>query len=65
MLPRDGQRDDPGFVVTSEGEGEPIWFVNALVTIKVPGEAVDGRCTMIEFLMPGGHLAASAFPSAG
>ena len=36
------------------GEGEHIWFVNALVTIKVPGEAVDGRMTMIEFLMPKG-----------
>jgi quercetin dioxygenase-like cupin family protein len=36
------------------GEGEHIWFVNALVTIKVPGEAVDGRMTMIEFLMPRG-----------
>ena len=36
------------------GEGEHIWFVNALVTIKVPGEAVDGRLTLIEFLMPQG-----------
>jgi quercetin dioxygenase-like cupin family protein len=36
------------------GEGEQIWFVNALVTIKVPGEAVDGRLTLIEFLMPQG-----------
>ena len=39
---------------TLAGEGEHIWFVGALVTIKVPGEAVDGRCTMIEFLMPQG-----------
>jgi quercetin dioxygenase-like cupin family protein len=36
------------------GEGEHIWFLGALVTIKVPGEAVDGRCTLIEFLMPRG-----------
>lgn len=36
------------------GEGEHIWFLGALVTIKVPGEAVDGRCTLIEFLIPRG-----------
>ena len=41
-------------LVSLTGEGEHIWFVNALVTIKVPGEAVDGRLTMIEFLMPQG-----------
>jgi quercetin dioxygenase-like cupin family protein len=33
------------------GEGEHVWFLGALVTIKVPGEAVAGRCTMVEFLM--------------
>ena len=33
-------------------EGEHIWFLGALVTIKVPGEALDGRCTLIEFLIP-------------
>jgi quercetin dioxygenase-like cupin family protein len=33
------------------GEGEHVWFAGALVTIKVPGEAVAGRCTMVEFLM--------------
>jgi hypothetical protein len=36
------------------GEGEHIWFLGSLVTIKVPGEAVDGRCTLIEFLAPRG-----------
>jgi quercetin dioxygenase-like cupin family protein len=35
-------------------EGEHIWFLGALVTIKVPGEAVDGRCTLLEFLLPQG-----------
>ena len=36
------------------GEGEHIWFLGTLVTIKVPGEALDGRCTLIEFLAPQG-----------
>ena len=36
------------------GEGEHIWFLGSLVTIKVPGEAVEGRCTLIEFLAPQG-----------
>jgi quercetin dioxygenase-like cupin family protein len=36
------------------GEGEHIWFLGSLVTIKVPGDAVDGRCAMLEFLMPRG-----------
>lgn len=36
------------------GEGEHIWFLGALATIKVPGAAVDGRCTLIEFLIPKG-----------
>ena len=36
------------------GEGEHIWFLGTLVTIKVPGEAVEGRCTLIEFLIPRG-----------
>ena len=36
------------------GEGEHIWFLGSLVTIKVSGDAVDGRCAMLEFLMPRG-----------
>jgi quercetin dioxygenase-like cupin family protein len=39
-------------VYSGPGDGEHWWFSNALVTIKVPGEAVGGRCAMIEFLMP-------------
>ena len=35
-------------------EGEHIWFLGSLVTIKIPGEAVGGRCTLIEFLAPRG-----------
>ena len=42
-------------VVPVDGGGEHIWFLGAgLVTIKVPGEAVDNRCTVVEFLMPHG-----------
>jgi quercetin dioxygenase-like cupin family protein len=36
------------------GEGEHIWFLSSLVTIKVPGDAVEGRYAMLEFLMPRG-----------
>jgi mannose-6-phosphate isomerase-like protein (cupin superfamily) len=39
---------------SAPGDGEHIWFLGALVTIKVPGEATDGRCTLIEFLVPMG-----------
>ena len=34
------------------GEGERLWFVGTLATIRVPGEAVDGRFALIEFLFP-------------
>ena len=37
------------------GEGERRWFLGTLATIRVPGEAVDGRFALIEFLFP--HLA--------
>src|SRR3954451_6540907 len=36
------------------GEGERLWFVGTLATIRVPGEAVDGRYALIEFLFPRG-----------
>src|SRR5436309_1483662 len=34
------------------GEGERLWFLGTLATIRVPGEAVDGRFALIEFLFP-------------
>src|SRR3989442_7935383 len=34
------------------GEGERLWFLCTLATIKVPGEASDGRFALIEFLFP-------------
>jgi len=39
---------------SAPGGGEHIWFLGALVTIKVPGEATGGRCTLVEFLVPRG-----------
>ncbi len=34
------------------GEGERLWFLGTLATIKIPGEAVAGRFALIEFLFP-------------
>jgi quercetin dioxygenase-like cupin family protein len=34
------------------GEGEQRWFLGTLATIRVPGEVVDGRFAVIEFLFP-------------
>ncbi len=34
------------------GEGERRWFLGTLATIKVPGEATNGRFALIEFLFP-------------
>jgi quercetin dioxygenase-like cupin family protein len=32
--------------------GERRWFLGTLATIRVPGEAVDGRFALVEFLFP-------------
>src|SRR5437764_804340 len=37
------------------GEGERLWFLGTLATIRLPAEASDGRFALIEFLFP--HLA--------
>jgi quercetin dioxygenase-like cupin family protein len=34
------------------GEGERLWFLGTLATIRIPGEAVGGRFALIEFLFP-------------
>jgi quercetin dioxygenase-like cupin family protein len=34
------------------GEGQQRWFLGTLATIRVPGEAADGRFALIEFLFP-------------
>ena len=39
---------------SAAGEGEQLWFLGTLATIRVPGEAVDGRYALIEFLFPRG-----------
>src|SRR3954467_12104845 len=33
-------------------EGERLWFLGTLATIRVPGEAVVGRFALLEFLLP-------------
>jgi quercetin dioxygenase-like cupin family protein len=37
---------------SASGEGERLWFVGTLATIKLPGEASGGRFALIEFLFP-------------
>jgi quercetin dioxygenase-like cupin family protein len=39
---------------SAAGEGEQLWFVGTLATIRVPGEAVGDRYALIEFLFPRG-----------
>src|SRR3954451_11535398 len=34
------------------GEGQQLWFLGTLATIRVQGEAVDGRFALIEFRFP-------------
>jgi quercetin dioxygenase-like cupin family protein len=37
---------------SQSGEGERLWFLGTLATIRVPGEAVGDRFALIEFLFP-------------
>jgi quercetin dioxygenase-like cupin family protein len=41
-----------GALWTRATEGERRWFLGTLATIRVAGEAVDGRFALIEFLFP-------------
>ena len=34
------------------GEGERLWFLGALAIVRVPGEAVEGRFALVEFVFP-------------
>jgi quercetin dioxygenase-like cupin family protein len=34
------------------GEGEQLWFLGTLATIRLPGEASEGRFALIEFRFP-------------
>jgi quercetin dioxygenase-like cupin family protein len=37
---------------SASGHGERLWFLGTLAIIRVPGEAVQGRFALIEFLFP-------------
>jgi quercetin dioxygenase-like cupin family protein len=37
---------------SAAGQGERLWFLGTLAILRVPGEAVDGRFALIEFLFP-------------
>lgn len=37
---------------SAAGQDERLWFLGTLAIIRVPGEAVDGRYALIEFLFP-------------
>jgi quercetin dioxygenase-like cupin family protein len=43
---------DPSW--SAAGEGERLWFLGTLATIRIPGEAVGDRYALIEFLFPNG-----------
>jgi quercetin dioxygenase-like cupin family protein len=45
-------RQDASPAWSGPGEGERLWFLGTLATIRIPGEAVDGRFALIEFLFP-------------
>jgi quercetin dioxygenase-like cupin family protein len=35
---------------SASGEGERLWFLGTLAVVRVPGEAVDGRFSLVEFV---------------
>ena len=39
---------------STAGDGEHLWFLGTLATIRVPGESVGDRYALIEFVFPGG-----------
>jgi quercetin dioxygenase-like cupin family protein len=42
----------PRAIWSDLGAGERRWFLGTLATIRIPGESVDGRFALIEFLFP-------------
>lgn len=42
-------------IALRSGEGEALWFLGALVTIKASSETTAGRATVTETLAPRGH----------
>lgn len=47
-----GNDPSAGATWSDLGEGERRWFLGTLATIRIPGEAVDGRFALIEFMFP-------------
>src|ERR1700759_2775691 len=43
---------EPAARWSAADEDERLWFLGTLAIIRVPGEAVDGRFALIEFLLP-------------
>ena len=41
-------------IALNAGEGEALWFMGALATIKASGETTDGRVAVVELLAPRG-----------
>jgi mannose-6-phosphate isomerase-like protein (cupin superfamily) len=48
------QATPAGPYIRHEGEGEALWFLGSLVTIKAAGAQTRGRLTVAEFLNPAG-----------
>ena len=42
-------------IAMQPGEGEALWFLGALATVKASSESTAGRVTVTEFLAPCGH----------
>jgi len=41
-----------GATWSAAGQDERLWFLGTLAIVRVPGEAVDGRFAVIEFVFP-------------
>jgi quercetin dioxygenase-like cupin family protein len=44
----------PSPLLSARGAGEALWFLGTLAVVRVPGEAVEGRFALMEFLLPRG-----------
>jgi quercetin dioxygenase-like cupin family protein len=44
----------PSPLLSTEGAGEALWFLGTLAIVRVPGEAVEERFALMEFLLPHG-----------
>jgi quercetin dioxygenase-like cupin family protein len=47
-----GHDTSAGAIWSDLGEGERRWFLGTLATIRIRGDAVEGRFALIEFLFP-------------